>query len=162
MVRREDLFRTVCLFVCGIWPKLMNGFPRIELEGLAITKRFANKLFARQPACKENLRNFFTGCHFQTMQEEIWSIKKKKRLEKESEFRFRHSWRRFALFFLDFFFFIVGGGFTHSSDQKLFQLIKACTLNPIGWIVDSSGRGNNWRRPRVGGERQTASGGNKW
>lgn len=41
---------SVCLFVCRITPKLMNGFPRIVLEGLGISKLVqacvtANKLF---------------------------------------------------------------------------------------------------------------------
>lgn len=62
------------------------------------------------------------------------------------------------VFFFLFYFF---GGCTYGSDHKSLQLVKPCTLNVIGRVVDSSGRGNNWRQPRVGGERQTISRGNK-
>lgn len=96
-------------------------FHELSWKDWAITKRFANKLFARQPACKENLRNFFTGRHFQAMQEEMWSIKKTKKKDWKGNQNSDSDTAGEGLrcFFLDFFFFFVGGGFTHSSGPEI-------------------------------------------
>lgn len=119
-VCREDLFRTVCLFVCGIWPKLMNGFPRIELEGLGNNKALCQQVICSAAGMQRELEKLFHRSSFPgDAGGNVVNKKEKKRLERESEFRFRHSWRRFALFFWISFFFFVGGGFTHSSGPEI-------------------------------------------
>lgn len=70
-----DLFRAVCLFVCGIWPKLMNGFPWIELGGLSNNKAVCQQVLCLAAGLRENLRTFYTDCHLQMMQEKILKIK---------------------------------------------------------------------------------------
>lgn len=45
--------------------------------------------------------------------------------------------------------------------NELLELIKLRTRSVISCVVDSSGRGNNGRQPRVGGERHTVLGENE-
>lgn len=58
-------------------------FHELSWKDWAITKWFANKLFAWRPACKENLRNFFMG--FQTLQNKIIVNYKKNGTDQNSD-----------------------------------------------------------------------------
>lgn len=111
----------------------MNGFPRIELEGLGNNKAVCQQVICSAAGMQRELEKLFHRSSFPgDAGGHVVNKKEKKRLERESEFRFSHSWRRFALFFWISFFFLMVVVLLIAVDQKLYQLIKACTLNAIG------------------------------
>lgn len=113
----------------------MNGFPRIELEGLGNNKALCQQVICSAAGMQRELEKLFHRSSFPgDAGGNVVDKKRKKKDWKGNQNSDSDTAGKGLHCFYGFLFFFVGdGGFTHSSDdQKLFQLIKACTLSAIG------------------------------